>query len=313
MKSYWNIPDLKVNIHFMNISHPGEIAALLTAACWTITAITFEKAGKQIGSQPLNLIRLILGFVFLTIFMGIFRGLPFPTDASVSAWGWLSLSGIIGFVIGDLLLFQAFVLIGSRISMLMMSMAPPLTAILARIIFTETLTTKNITGIILTMIGISLVILKKDGTNRLKFSHPVKGILLALGGAFGQALGLILSKKGMGSYDAFAATQIRILSGITGFVILFFITGQWKSVSRGLRNRKAMAQISIGSFFGPFLGVSLSLLALQYTAAGVAATLTSITPILIIPPAILFFKENVSLIEIFGAMVAIAGVAFQFL
>jgi len=297
----------------MNISHPGEVAALMTAACWTVTAISFEKAGKKIGSQPLNLIRLVLGFLFLSIFLWFYRGKPFPTDATAFAWSWLSLSGIVGFVIGDLLLFQAFVLIGSRISMLMMSLAPPLTAILARIIFGEMLTGKNLIGMFLTMLGISLVILRKEGSGKLSFSHPVKGILLAFGGALGQALGLILSKKGMGTYDAFASTQIRILSAIAGFSILFFITGQWPSVFRGLRNRGAMLQISLGSFFGPFLGVSLSLLALKYTAAGVAATLTSITPILIIAPAIVIFKERVSMIEVLGALVAIGGVAFQFL
>jgi len=197
--------------------------------------------------------------------------------------------------------------------MLMMSMAPPLTGVLALFIFGEVLTPKNIIGMILTMLGISLVILKKDGPGKLKFSHPVKGLLMAFGGALGQASGLILSKKGMGTYDAFASTQIRILSGIIGFSLLFFLTGKWRPVFKGLKNKPAMVQISIGSFFGPFLGVSLSLLALKYTAAGVAATLTSITPILIIPPAILFFKEKVSVIEILGAITAIGGVAFQFL
>ena len=240
----------------MTLSHPGEIAALATAACWTVTALSFEKAGRKIGSQPLNLIRLVMGFIFLSIFLWIFRGMPIPADATVDAWIWLSLSGIVGFVIGDLLLFQAFVEIGSRISMLMMSLAPPLTAFLARFIFGEVLTGKNLIGMVLTITGISLVILKKDGTKKLKLSHPVKGILLALGGAFGQALGLILSKKGMGTYDAFAATQIRILSGIVGFSIIFFIRGQWAGVIKGIKNRKAMFQITIGSFFGPFLGVS---------------------------------------------------------
>ncbi len=275
--------------------------------------MSFERAGKQIGSQPLNLIRLVLGLIFLTIFMWIFRGLPFPTDASAQAWIWLSFSGIVGFVIGDLLLFQAFVLIGSRISMLMMSMAPPITAILARIIFGEVLTGNNLIGMALTITGISLVILRKDGTKKLKLSHPARGVLLALGGAFGQALGLILSKKGMGTYDAFAATQIRIISGIVGFSIIFLIRRQWSLVFKGIKNINAMAFITLGSFFGPFLGVSLSLLALKYTAAGVAATLTSITPILIIPPVIIIFKERVSLMEILGALIAIGGVAFQFL
>lgn len=297
----------------MTFSHPGEMAALMTALCWTITAISFEKAGKQIGSQSLNLLRLVLGFIFLTIFMGVFRGMPFPFDAAPSAWAWLSLSGLVGFVVGDLLLFQAFVVVGSRISMLMMSLAPPLTAIMARILFGEVLTAKNIMGMVLTLLGISLVVLKKDGPGKVKFSHPVKGLLLAFGGAMGQACGLILSKKGMGDYDAFAATQIRLLSGIACFSLLFFLRGAWKPVFEGLKNKVAMIHVSIGSFFGTFLGVSLSLLALKYTAAGVAATLTSITPVLIIPPAILFFKEKISGLEILGAVIAIGGVAFQFL
>ena len=234
-------------------------------------------------------------------------------DATVESWLWLSLSGIVGFVIGDLLLFKAFVVIGSRVSMLMMSLAPPLTALMARFLFGEVLTGKNLIGMVLTMTGISLVILRKDGKKKLKLSHPVKGILLALGGAFGQASGLILSKKGMGTYDAFASTQIRILSGIIGFSLIFFIRGQWPQVLKGIKNKNAMIYVSLGSFFGPFLGVSLSLLALKFTAAGVAATLTSVTPILIIPPAILLLKERISLFEILGSLIAIGGVAFQFL
>lgn len=297
----------------MNFTHPGELAALATAACWTVTAMSFEHAGKKIGSGPLNLIRLVLGFLFLSLFLFIFRGSPYPADAGLESWLWLSLSGLVGFVIGDLLLFQAFVLIGSRISMLMMSLAPPFTAIMAWFIWGETLTGRNLIGMVLTLTGISLVILKKDGTRKLKLSHPLKGILLALGGALGQASGLILSKQGMGDYNAFAATQIRILSGIAGFFLLFLITGRLGPVWKGLKNGRAMAHIAVGSFFGPFLGVSLSLLALKYTAAGVAATLTSITPILIIPPAIIFLKEKVGFLEILGSAVAIAGVAFQFL
>lgn len=297
----------------MTLTHPGEIASLLTAACWTITAMSFEKAGKQIGSMPLNLIRLVLGFLFLAIFLFLYRGMPFPVDATVESWLWLSLSGIVGFVVGDLLLFQAFVLIGSRVSMLMMSLAPPITALMARFLFGEVLTGKNLIGMVLTMTGISLVILRKDGNKRLKLSHPLKGILLALGGAFGQAAGLILSKKGMGTYDAFASTQIRILSGIIGFSLLFFIRRQWSQVLKGIKNKKAMIYVTLGSFFGPFLGVSFSLLALKFTAAGVAATLTSITPILIIPPAIILLKERISLFEIIGSLIAIGGVAFQFL
>ena len=102
-------------------SHFGEIAALLTAVFWTVTSMSFEVAGKRIGSLTVNLLRLYLAFIIYALYLYFVRGMAFPTDASGHAWFWLSISGLIGFVIGDLLLFQAFVVVGARISMLIIS------------------------------------------------------------------------------------------------------------------------------------------------------------------------------------------------
>ena len=117
----------------------------------------------------------------------------------------------------------------------------------------------------------------------------------------------------MHCYCAFASAQIRVLAGIAGFSILFIIMGLWKEAFRALSQRKPMLQLTLGAFFGPFLGVSFSLLAVQLTSAGIAATIMSIVPVLIIPPAIILFKEKVTLKETAGAILAVAGVAFFFL
>ncbi|HSN54102.1 MAG TPA: EamA family transporter, partial [Candidatus Sulfomarinibacteraceae bacterium] len=63
----------------------------------------------------------------------------------------------------------------------------------------------------------------------------------------------------------------------------------------------------------PFLGVSLSLLAVKYTEAGVAATLMALTPVLIIPVSVLVFREQVARPAVLGAVVAVAGSALLFL
>jgi drug/metabolite transporter (DMT)-like permease len=141
----------------------------------------------------------------------------------------------------------------------------------------------------------------------------VLGSLLALGGAVGQAAGLVLSKKGMQDMDAFSATQIRIMVGMLGFAIVITIFKRWKHLFGALKDLKAMKVMTLGSFFGPFLGVSLSLLAVQYTDTGVAATLMALTPVMIIPPAILMKKEKVSAMEILGALISVGGVALFFL
>ena len=295
-------------------SHIGVIAALAAALCWTVTAIMFESAGKKVGSISVNLIRLVIAFILLSIFNLFTRGMILPIDASGSMWLWLSISGIIGFVIGDLFLFQAYVEIGSRISMLLMSTVPPITAITGFIIMGERITMLGVLGMITTISGIAIVILTKSpNEKKVKLSHPLKGLVYAFIGALGQAFGLVFSKYGMGSYNPFAATQIRIIAAIFGFSIIITATKNWGKLYAALKHTKAMKYISVGSFFGPFIGVSLSLLAVQYAPTGIVSTITSITPILLIPVSIVIFKEKIYLREIIGAFISLIGISLLFI
>ena len=91
----------------MNIinDHTGEFAALLTAFFWTVTSLAFETASHKIGTIAVNILRLVIGLIFLSIYAYIRRGLILPTDATMDNWIWLTLSGLVGFVFGDLFLF----------------------------------------------------------------------------------------------------------------------------------------------------------------------------------------------------------------
>lgn len=300
--------------------HLGEFAALFTALFWTVTSLSFEAAGKRIGSLTVNLIRLYIAFIIYAVYLYAVRGMAFPLDATREAWIWLSLSGVVGFAIGDLLLFQAFVVVGARISMLVMALVPPITALIGWMILGETLSLQSVSGMILTISGVTLVVLKPDENHpditkrkKLRLNYPLVGILLAFGGAVGQAVGLVLSKFGMKDYDAFAASQIRVLAGLVSFTAIFFFFRRWHRVKAGLKNLKGMLFTGLGSVFGPFLGVSFSLLAVQHTSTGIAATIMSIVPILLIPPAIILFKERVTIREIIGSFIAVGGVALLFL
>jgi drug/metabolite transporter (DMT)-like permease len=310
----------KRGLNMNGIPYLGEILAILTAVCWAITSTSFEHAGKKMGSVTLNLIRLWFAFVFLMIYTGVTRGFVLPVDASVDTWKWLLLSGFVGFFIGDLLLFEAFTQIGARISMLIFASVPPMSAMLALVILGDRMTIYQIIGMVITVTGIGIVILTRDNESekgKVKFAHPVLGISLAFGGAFCQALGYIIGKLGMNAgaltYDAFASTQIRAIAGIVAFTLFITIRKGWKDVKRAFTYRKAMKFTIIGSVFGPFIGVSLSLAALNYTTPGVASTLTSITPVLLLPVAIFVYKEKLNIKEILGAFTAIIGIAIMFI
>jgi drug/metabolite transporter (DMT)-like permease len=300
-------------MNFIN-SHYGEFAALLTALFWTVTSLAFESAAKKIGSLAVNIIRLVIGFTFLSIFNGISRGILFPVDATAYNWIWLTLSGLVGFVLGDLFLFKSYTIIGSRFSMLIMTLVPPITTFFSWILIGEKLRLLHLAGMMLTFSGIVIAIFSRNGKGE-KFSIKLapKGILFALGGAVGQALGLVLSKIGLKEYDPFAATQIRVIAGIIGFSVLITFMSRWDSIFKGLKNMQGVAATTLGAFFGPFLGVSFSLVAVKYTEAGIASTIMALVPVLIIAPAVILYKQKVTIAEIIGAVISVCGVAVMFL
>lgn len=284
----------------------GELAALATALCWVGSALFFSDAGARVGSLPVNLLRLLVGFVLLGALTTITRGAPLPLDANAHTWAWLSLSGLVGFTFGDLCLFRAFVDLGPRLSTLVMSLAPPVAALCG--FLGERLDAFDLVAMAITLGGVGIAVVSRPRITT-PMPHRARGLGLAVLGAIGQGVGLVLSKHGMGDYDAFASTQIRVIAGTLGFVVVFTFARTWPRVRAATRDRVAMRSMTLGAIAGPFLGVSLSLLAVRHTETGVAAAIMATTPVLILPFAVLVKKERVPLGGYFGALVAIVGVA----
>lgn len=295
------------------VPYAGELAALATAFFWTTTALSFEMAAKRIGSLAVNILRLLIAFFFLSAFTWIYRGMALPFDATPHNWMWLTLSGLVGFVFGDYCLFRSYTLVSARVAMLIMTLVPPITALIGWIMLNETMSLQHLGGMTLTLSGIALTILARSTENgKVGLNYPLKGLLFALGGAVGQAVGLVISKYGMGDYDPFAASHIRIMAGAIGFGLIVVMFKKTSLVKAAVSDRKAMKGVAIGSFFGPFLGVSFSLLSVRYTSTGIASTLMAIVPVLIIAPAVLLFHQRVTLREIAGAAISVIGVVLFF-
>jgi len=301
-------------------NHLGEIIALATAICWTGTGLAFQQATRRVGSLSVNIIRLLMAFVIYAVVSRFTRGLFFPSDASQFNWIWLSISGLVGFVFGDYFLFKSYEHISARIAMLVFSLSPPFAALISWLVLGETMGMQAILAMIVTLSGIMLVVTEKKkmddaskGSKKgLKFAFSTKGLVFALLGTLGQSTGLVLSKYGMSDYNVFGATQIRVISGTVGFIILITILKRWDKVKTASTDGLAMRFMTIGAIFGPFIGVYLSLLALKFTTVGIASTIMAIIPVLIIPPAVLIYKEKVTVKEVIGAFITVAGVVLFF-
>ena len=294
----------------------GELIAVSTVLCWTISVQFFESASKKVGATPVNIIRLATALILFGILMLYRYGAVLPFHFPAKAWIYLGLSGAVGFFLGDIFLFKALVEIGPRVAMLIFSLSAPMAALIEWLFLSESYTLQQWSGIFITLIGVGIVILERNTSgsssslNIRKIS--LKGVLFAFGGMMGQAVGYILSKTGMqtgdGYLDAFAATQIRAFIAFICFLVFFSVTRKWGDVRLAVHHTRAVAYTIAGSVIGPFLGVSLSLLVLHYLSAGVASTFLSLVPVFIIPFSIFIHKEYVSIRAMMGAVIAVFGI-----
>ena len=310
------------------MNHLGEIISLGVAVSWTITAWFAAKASLRVGAMVTNVLRLVLATLFLGVLLWVTIGRPYPVYADKDTWLWLGLSALVGYVFGDYCLFNCYLYIGPRFGQLLMTLAPPMAAIAGWIMLGETLGWKSILAMAVTLSGIAISILSRDGGHHFKLDLPLKGVLLGIGAGVGQGVGLVLSKIGMQYYAAaipadapqaiegmlpFASTMMRAIVGGIGFFAILLLQKDFGKLRSAVRDPVAMKYATIITLFGPAIGVSLSLMAVRYANAGIASTLMALTPVLILVPEVLIDKKRIRFKEIAGLAVSIAGVALFFL
>lgn len=295
----------------------GELAALTTSLCWSATASFFTVASRQIGSVAVNRTRLALAVVLLSLTHWAVRGSLVPLAAEPERWFWLGSSGVVGLVMGDAFLFQAFVWVGPRIGMLMMSLAPIIAALLALVFLGEKLVPLQWLAITITLAGVATVVLDRRRPATVPGERPnfVRGIAFGFGAAAGQAIGLILAKRGLeGNFDALSGNLIRMIAaaGVI-WITAVLMRRAGDTLIRVRAGKRVLLPIIGGAVTGPYIGVWLSLIAIQRTEIGIASTLMALPPVFLLPIGRIAFKESIGFQAILGTLVAISGVAMLFL
>ncbi len=290
----------------------GEIAAVLTAFCWSINSILFANAGRKIGSRSVNHIRLWFALILLAAAQLLIIREPLPGLLS-PACIFLALSGIIGFFIGDSFLFESFVLIGPRMGMLMMTAVPIFSVFLGWVFLNEKLTPWQLTAIGVTVVSIAFVTKDKKDNSSFHHRHLLKGILFGIGGALGQAIGLMLSKRGMQEgINPVSANLIRVMAATAAISIFLIVYKKFFADFGKLKQKGITLRIFGGALIGPVIGVVLSLVAILYTELGIASTLMATAPVVMIPLSRIFYREHITAKTLFWTCVAFAGTSWLF-
>lgn len=343
----------------------GEIISLGVAVSWTVTAMASEVATKRMGTVVANVWRMLFAMLCSAVLCWFLLGSPLPVHASATTWGWLLLSGVVGYFFGDWCLFNSYIWMGSRYGQLFMTLAPMFAALAAWVSLGQVLSLGNVVAMFVTLSGIAISVIGRSqgaerhersgiasriplvgSATRLRLSLPWQGVLYGIGAGMGQGFGLVLSKIGLDAYTRdvpaallpdvvndlpFSANMIRCVAGLICFSSWYFLhsrlrsrrhpsadtssanTPPQKTLTAGLHDVKGMRMLLLAVLFGPFLGVGFSLMAVQYTAAGIASTLMATTPIIILLPSWYFFHQPITAKVVAGAIISVIGVSLFFL
>lgn len=293
----------------------GELAAVATAALFGVSSTFFTLSGRRVGPTHVNRARLLTASLLACALHRLSRGAFLPLAVPPASWAWLGLSGVVGLAAGDALLFRAYVRIGPALSMLVFALAPVLAALLSWLLLDEALTLAEWCGIVLTISGIAWVVSERRRRAYLREArHYASGILFAVGGALGQALGLITAKLGLSlGVVAQSANVMRLIAAAAVVWMGAILTrGATRTLAALDEDRRASGFVVAGSIAGPLCGVWLSLVAIENAPVGIASTLMSLTPIFLLPVGRLVFGEPITYRALTGTAIALAGAALLF-
>ncbi len=298
----------------------GLLFALLTTLSWSICIFPFTQAARRLGSNSLNHFRLFLAIFFLAAanliidhksFFGIF------TSTHFSAWIWLGISGIVGLTIGDFFAFRMYSILGARTGSVLTTLSPAAALLAGSLLLGERINATGIAGMVITMIGVMSISLGRRQREAIPdhgHGSIATGIIVGVLSAICQGVGLVLSKKGMMeegfTIDPLPATFMRISIGFFSLLILTLLQRKQKEVIAPIiaNQNKGIKFAVMGTIFGPFMGVLLSLITIQHIDVSVAQTIFSLVPVSALLISILFFREKISVQSFIGVLVAVGGV-----
>ncbi len=284
----------------------GEVAALAAAGLWAIATLLFAKAGARLPAVSLNLLKTALALVGLGVTAWWIDGQPLPLDLEPGPLGLIAISGFIGLTLGDSLYFLSLSGLGARRALVLWALTPAATTALGAQVLGEPIGPSFLTGLILTTLGVALVLTDRAPAGAAPGLSPVLGILAGLGAVACQAGGSVTAKLGAAGLSGLELSVLRLAFGTAGLIV----PGLWAlRFGRVSLDRRGFGFIALATVFGTYLGIWLSMFALQNAYAGVVATLGATSPIFVLPIARLLYGEVIGARAAAGAALAVAGVA----
>lgn len=290
----------------------GEIAAIGAAIAWAVATWIYSQFSHRFSALQLNIVKGVIASAMMLM------ALPFEgtVEPSIETQHLiiLAVSGVVGIAIGDSAYFASLKRIGANKTLLLESLAPPLSGVLALLALGSVLSVQSWLGVVVTTLAVTFVIFQPSEANsEMSWSGVAFGLLASVC----QASGVVISHYALvaGDLPPLLGAFIRLTVGVLAVMVVInlFETTPYKGIKQHLKELTSGALLwLIGAIFvGTFLALWLQQVALKHANPAIAQTLIATSPLFIL--IIYLIKgQRVSAKSALGTLVAVGGISLFF-
>ncbi|KIE21854.1 membrane protein [Vibrio sinaloensis] len=294
------------------MAYQGEVAALAAAVVWALATWIYSQFSHRFTALQLNILKGTIASIMMLIALPITSVNIVKPDTSHLLI--LAISGVIGIAIGDSAYFASLKRIGANKTLLLESLAPPLSGVLALLVLGSVLTFQSWLGVIVTTVAVTFVIFQPEEQSQ---SISMTGVMFGLLASVCQASGVVISHYALvaGDLPPLLGALIRLSVGVLAVVLVigFIEKSPFEETKRHLRSlsQPAFIWLLAAIFVGTFLALWLQQIALKHANPAVAQTLIATSPLFML--LIYLFKGiRVTRQSVFGTLAAIIGISLFF-
>jgi drug/metabolite transporter (DMT)-like permease len=291
----------------------GVAMGLIGAALFGLSNVVYKSQSSEIHPLVINALKMWITLPVILVLVLIFL---YPTGFNIPLHSIPFLMGsiIFGAVIGDLIYLTSQARIGVSRAFPIAMIFPLFTYFLSIIFLDEPLLLTRLIGVVLAILGLSLITREqaKHEENKAESSDILAlhkwdklGIALALLAALFWAIATVVLQFGLVGADPIDANLIRILTG-SAFILPLFIIARRQGMP--LPNKRATKLVLIAGFFGMGIGSILYVNAVFFTGAAVTSVIASTAPLFALPFTVLYLREKVTPLIVVGTILTISGV-----
>ncbi|MDE8604280.1 DMT family transporter [Marinomonas sp. RSW2] len=293
----------------------AELSGLVAALCWTISSLMAPGLIQRFGTMRFNTMRIMIASAILLLICLVTQRF------NASLWqhaDLIMLSGVLGIFLGDTMLFTAVHRLGPRRTGVIFATNAPMSILLGWLFLNEHLSLNQLfaCGLVLSGVVIAILFGKRHSLHAWEQTKGKLsiGILMALGGALGQASGALLSKPALlDGADPIAVSALRVTTGAVALMLAYGLFYRHRQPEHAIAFSQLTRQDFIGitalATIGMVIGMSVLVWGVGNANVGIVTTLSAVVPVLILPGLWITTSQRPTFGAWLGAILVVTGAA----